>query len=293
MEYIERIQATLDYIEHHLDRPITMEELAKVACFSVFHFHRVFALTLGSTAADYLRKRRLAKAAELLRTTDQRVLDIALATGFQSHEAFARAFKRQFQLTPLEYRKSVLSLALQPFVTLTHTPRIREGGITMTPTIVTRSAFKLIGYGLETETNEGKNHQDIPAFWQRYIQENLGANIPNKLRPSVEIGICTNFEPETGRFSYVIGFEAETFDNVPEGMMCITVPEATYAVFTTPKVSNADFPSSIQQTWAQAFQEWFPTSGYQACTPEFEWYDERSESDTDKQMDIYIAIVKE
>nr|WP_232463498.1 helix-turn-helix transcriptional regulator [Tumebacillus avium] len=89
-----------------------MEELAKVACFSVFHFHRVFVLTLGDTAADYLRKRRLAKAAELLRTTDQRVLDIALASGFQSHETFARAFKRQFQLTPLKYRKSGVSLVL-------------------------------------------------------------------------------------------------------------------------------------------------------------------------------------
>lgn len=293
MEYIERIQATLDYMEHHLDQTISMEELAKVACFSVFHFHRVFVLTLGDTAADYLRKRRLAKAAELLRTTDQRVLDIALTSGFQSHETFARAFKRQFQLTPLEYRKSGVSLALQPFVTLTHAPRLHKGGSTMTPTIVTKPSFKLIGYGFGTETNEGKNHDDIPAFWQRYLQENLRVNIPNKLHPSVEIGMCTDFEPETGRFTYLIGYEADSFDNVPEGLMCITVPEATYAVFTTPKASKEDFVSTIQETWNQAYQEWFPTSGYQACSPEFECYDERAESDTDKQVDIYIAIVKE
>ena len=102
MEYIERIQATLDYIEVNLERPITMSELAKVSCFSVFHFHRVFVLMVGDTAADYLRKRRLAKAADALLTTDQRVIDIALKYGFQSHETFARAFKRQFQLTPVE-----------------------------------------------------------------------------------------------------------------------------------------------------------------------------------------------
>ncbi|KEO83258.1 AraC family transcriptional regulator [Tumebacillus flagellatus] len=293
MEYIERIQAALDYIEENLDRPILMEDLAREACFSVFHFHRLFVFMLGDTAADYLRKRRLAKAADLLRTTEQRVLDIALASGFQSHETFARAFKREFRLTPVEYRKSGISLGLQPLATLTHVPRPRRGGITMTPKIVTKPAFKLIGYGLDTNSNEGQNHRDIPQFWQRYLQENLRANIPNKLRPSVEIGLCTNFQPETGDFTYVIGFETESFDEVPEGMVCIEVPEATYAVFTTPKADNADFPASIQQTWAKAFQEWFPTSGYQACTPEFEWYDERSESDTDKQMDIYVAIVRE
>jgi AraC family transcriptional regulator len=292
-EYIERIQATLDYMEVNLERPITMSELARVACFSVFHFHRVFVLMVGDTAADYLRNRRLAKAADALLKTEQRVLDIALEHGFQSHETFARAFKRQFELTPLEYRRRKISLALQPFVKLSRAPRLHEGGIVMTPSLVTKSAFKLIGYAVETNANEGKNLTDIPAFWQRYMRERWGENVPNKLRPDVEMGVCMNFQPETGDFTYMIGYEAESFDNVPEGMACYTVPEATYAVFTTPKASEPEFSSSIQQTWAQAFQEWFPTSGYEhAGTSEFEWYDKRCWSDTDKQMDIYIPIAK-
>ncbi|MBL0387773.1 AraC family transcriptional regulator [Tumebacillus sp. ITR2] len=293
MEYRERIQVTLDYIEMNLDRPITMNELANVACFSVFHFHRLFVLTVGDTAADYLRKRRLSKAAVALLNSNRRVIDIALEHGFQSHETFARAFKREFQMTPVECRKRRISLALQPVATLAPLSRLPEGGILMTPNIVTKPAFKLIGYGLETNINEGQNHTDIPAFWNRYITEELGANVPNKLRPEVELGICTNFQPETGQFTYVIGFETDTSENVPDGMICVTVPEATYAVFTTPKASDREFSSSIQNTWARAFQEWFPTSGYeQAGTGEFEWYDERCMSETDKQMDIYIPIQK-
>ncbi|PWK06664.1 AraC family transcriptional regulator [Tumebacillus permanentifrigoris] len=293
MDYHERIQATLAYIEENLDQQITMQELAKVACFSVFHFHRVFVLMVGDTAADYLRKRRLSKAAVALLTTNQRVLDIALEHGFQAHETFARAFKRQFQLTPVEYRKSRISLALQPIVTLSRISRLHEGGLTMTPTIVTKSAFKLIGYALETNCNEGQNHVEIPAFWQRYMNEKLGDHIPNKLRPDVELGVCANFQPETGVLTYVIGFEADSFDNVPEGMVCYTIPEATYAVFTTPPASDAEFGQTIQQAWGQAFSEWFPTSGYEhAGTSEFEWYDKRCWSESDKQMDIYIPIAK-
>lgn len=293
MEYVERIQATLDYIEVNLERPITMSELAQVACFSVFHFHRVFVWMVGDTVADYLRKRRLAKAADALLTTDQRVIDIALKYGFQSHETFARAFKRQFQLTPVEYRKRRISLMLQPIVTLSRISRLNQGGVMMTPTLVTKTEFKLVGYALETNINEGQNHAEIPAFWNRYLTEKLGEHVPNKIRPNVELGVCANFQPETGVLTYVIGFEVDSFDNVPDGMVCHTVPEATYAVFTTPKASEQDFSASIPQVWAAAFQNWFPSSGYEhAGTPEFEWYDERCWSDTDKQMDIYIPIAK-
>lgn len=294
MNYREKIQATIDYIEEHLNETISLCDLAGLACFSEFHYHRMFQWMVGVPVMDYIRKRRLSQAALALRESKRRVVDVALEYGFQSHETFARAFKRQFQVTPDAYRRAGLSLALQPRIILPEIPATgNRGGHHMQPKLVTKPSFKVIGYALETNVNEGRNHLDIPAFWQRYLSEGLGKHIPNKLRPDVELGICTDFQPATGDFKYVIGYEVDTFDGVPEGMVCVTIPEATYAVFTTPKATAAEFSSSIQTTWGKAYQDWFPESGYvHGASAEFEWYDDRCASGDERQMDIYLPIQK-
>ena len=96
----------LDHIDRHLDTPLDLAQLADVANFSRFHFHRVFAAWMGETLGDYARRRRLEYGAFLLccRPADA-VLDIALATGFGSGEAFARAFKQHFGAGPGAYRR--------------------------------------------------------------------------------------------------------------------------------------------------------------------------------------------
>jgi len=95
----------LDHIDRHLDSPLDLAQLADVANFSRFHFHRVFAAWMGETLGDYARRRRLEYGAFLLSTRPaDAVLQIALATGFGSGEAFARAFKQKFGCTPTAWR---------------------------------------------------------------------------------------------------------------------------------------------------------------------------------------------
>ncbi|CAN7518161.1 AraC family transcriptional regulator [Pseudoduganella sp. LjRoot289] len=104
-EYARRMNRVLDYIDQHLDAPLDLAQLADVANFSRFHFHRVFAAWMGETLGDYARRRRLeTAAARLARGSGEPVLDIALASGFGSGEAFARAFKLQFGCTPTAWR---------------------------------------------------------------------------------------------------------------------------------------------------------------------------------------------
>lgn len=161
----------------------------------------------------------------------------------------------------------------------------------MKPEIVTKPAFHVLGYALVTNINEGANHREIPAFWERYIREGLRANIPNKLNPEVELGVCADFNPASGELTYLIGYEVESLANVPEGLTGCTIPEADYAVFTTPPVDSSEFSAAIQQTWGSAFGEWFPRSEYQPKQAiQFEWYDGRSAAGTSAQMDIYIPI---
>jgi AraC family transcriptional regulator len=105
-EYARRMNRVLNHIDMHLDQPLELAQLADLAHFSRFHFHRIFQAWTGETLGDYARRRRLEKAAFRLSCTPQEsVLETALATGFGSGEAFARAFKLKFGCTPTAWRR--------------------------------------------------------------------------------------------------------------------------------------------------------------------------------------------
>lgn len=107
----------------------------------------------------------------------------------------------------------------------------------------------------------------------------------------MELGICTDFNPETGEFVYVIGMEVEKDTPAPEGTVYKSFPELEYAVFTTPKSNEESFTSSIQSTWNYVFTEWFPESGYEHYgSMEFELYDKRCYGSENKEIDIYIPV---
>lgn len=96
-------QAVL-HLESHLDHPLAMGDLAEKACMSRYHFQRVFREVVGESVARYLRRLRLEKGASLLRHSDWKVLDIALACGYSSPSNYSRDFSRHFGQTPRQFR---------------------------------------------------------------------------------------------------------------------------------------------------------------------------------------------
>lgn len=292
MDYIASISRTLDFIEDNLQESITLELLAEIACFSPYHFHRVFQALVGVTVMEYVRKRRLTRAAELLFYSDDKVIDIALRVGFDYHESFNRAFKKFYGVTPNQYRTAhSLSGPLLGKAFLNKI--IVQGGQMMEPKMITKPTFHVIGYELKTKNIDGQNNKDIPEFWQLYLQKKLYENIPNPINCKEELGICTDFNPETGEFVYIIGMEVPEGTSAPEGLVYRTFPEMEYAVFTTPESENSTFSSSIQSTWNYIFTEWFPQSGYEhAGFLDFELYDERCHGADHKVIDIYIPVKK-
>src|SRR5438094_1611859 len=105
-EYAQRIDRVIDYLRGNLDRQVKLEELAKVACFSEFHFHRIFSAVSGETLNDFTNRLRLEKAALLLRYSEQSLTDIALDCGFSSSSTFSRAFQAGYDTSPSQFRKS-------------------------------------------------------------------------------------------------------------------------------------------------------------------------------------------
>lgn len=117
-DHKERILRTLTYMDTHLDEPLTLKDLAGIACLSEYHFHRSFREYMGVTLSGYLRGLRLTKAAEILARSDMRVIDVALSVGYETGEAFTKAFGRAFGIPPSGFRKRLPRTAPKPLGTV-------------------------------------------------------------------------------------------------------------------------------------------------------------------------------
>ena len=110
MDYREKIQASIDYIEDHLSEELSLDELAKRAFLSKFHYHRVFHQLTGETVMTYIRKRRLTEAARELSESSVKIMELAMKYQFGSSESFSRAFKRIFHTSPWTFKQANLEV---------------------------------------------------------------------------------------------------------------------------------------------------------------------------------------
>jgi AraC family transcriptional regulator len=109
-DYTERMLKVFTYIQQHLDEDVRLETLAEEACFSPYHFHRIFHGLVGESVKEHIRRIKLERAAARLKQTDWQIIQIALEAGYEAHEAFSRAFRQMFKMSPTQYRA-----ANQPF----------------------------------------------------------------------------------------------------------------------------------------------------------------------------------
>ncbi|OCA97004.1 helix-turn-helix transcriptional regulator [Clostridium beijerinckii] len=110
MNYDACIKKSIEYIENNLNKKIQLKELADKAFLSKYHFHRVFHSVVGEPVAEYIRKKRLEKAANELLTTENKIIDIALKYQFSNQESFTKAFKKLYGIPPKEFRKNKINL---------------------------------------------------------------------------------------------------------------------------------------------------------------------------------------
>ncbi|HEY9765547.1 MAG TPA: AraC family transcriptional regulator [Chroococcales cyanobacterium] len=108
-DHKERLNKVLAYIQENLDGPLSLETLSRVACFSPFHFHRVFAANIGEPLNAYIRRLRLEKAAFDLCHSEETITQIALSVGYETAAAFTKAFKQYFGKNPSEFKKNLPS----------------------------------------------------------------------------------------------------------------------------------------------------------------------------------------
>ncbi len=293
MNYRRDIEKCIKFIEEHIKENITIKDVANQLGYSVYHFCRVFSLCKGMSVMEYIRERRLSLAAtELFK--GGKIIDISLEYGFETHSGFSKAFRKLFGYSPTQY---IVRMAGYDDAKTT----FEIGGYIMNPVIVKKAAFKVAGYGIETNVTGGTYTKDIASFWSNYNGENLESKMYKILNPAKhgEVGLCVPLS-EDGNAVYLLGVIVDDFSNVEENMLTIEVPEAEYAFFTTTPVDTTnekeqkEFAQIIAGTWKYIFEDWFKDSGYvyDQGKLDFESYDERCHHRQDTVMDIYVPIKK-
>ena len=281
MEWTTGIQRAIDYIEDHIAEPLEVDEIARQAYASSYHFQRVFGILCGWTLGEYIRNRRLALAGEELQAQGARVIDVALKYGYDSPDSFARAFQKFHGVTPSQARGGA---ALRSFSRL----RVKislEGGTSMNYRIEQKPEMIFTGYGQHFEGAPGARLDQEADFTMRtrprqYLLMGLDsfANMPTSASLVMNV-TDEGFDFRLGRFltekarekmasEYSLGPEyAALFEH-------IALPEQTYAVFETEK---CPYPTeTFLDLRARIVSEWLPSSGYQlADAPEvtvYHWY---------------------
>ena len=294
MDYIDILQEMLKYIDEHIKEKMNVEKLAARAGFSPYHFCRVFQWNIGYPIMEYVRNRRLFFAASEL-NSGKRIIDIAIEYGFETHSGFTKAFRRYFGCSPEIYRAHA-DYDVPKLPILEKTKQYISGGIIMEPKMEKKAARKLAGVVLSTNNKTGDNNREIPKFWQEVMSDGRLEKLHGEafVKNHAEYGACFMEDPESGDFNYVIALEVKEGHVIPEGYHACTLPEALYAVFSSPPADEANFSSAIQGTWKYIFSEWFPNSGYEFDGQgiDYEYYDERCMSKTGKVCDICLPVVK-
>lgn len=285
MEWLQRMTNAVDYIEKHLEEPIEVARIAEVAYSSSFHFQRMFHILTGNTVVEYIRKRRLTLAARELAEKKAKVIDIALKYGYETPEAFTKAFKRLHGVCPAKARRSGISLKAFPRISLEFA---LKGNQNLDYKIVDREAFRVVGKALRVSTKEGENFKRIPQFWKECISDGTCEKLCRYFQATEILGVCMDMEYEKEQFVYMIAAKKSRTYTGSE-FVAKTIPASNWAVFT----SVGPLPNTIQRVWEGIFQEWFPATGYEhAVAPELEIYPNGDINGEDYQCEVWIPIVK-
>jgi AraC family transcriptional regulator len=288
-DYAERMLTVLQHIQQHLDEPLALEELASLACFSPFHFHRIFRGMVGESVKGHIRRLRLERAASRLKNGQRSVTDIAFEAGFEAHESFTRAFGTVFGVSPRDYRRSQ-----QVFVS-------QKGSIHFIPN---RQLSEFHPNRLENETMDVKlvsletmkvayvhhvgPYDECGKAWETLC---TWAGPQGLIRPdTMFIGLSYDDPDVTPleKIRYDACLRIDT-DIDPEGDIGMqSIEAATYAMTTY--FGPYD---QFSKTYAQLCGQWIPAHGYEiASRPSIEVY-QNSPEDTEPEdliTDVHVPL---
>ena len=280
MEWIERLNDAIAYIEENLTGTIDHERLGQIACCSSYQFQRMFSYMAGMPLSEYVRKRKMSLAAVDLQGGSAKIIDVAEKYGYNSPTAFNRAFQSIHGIAPSALKDEGVSIKSFPPITF----KITIKGVgEMNYRIETKDAFRIVGVSVPLEKEIEKNFAVIPSKWQEIATNGTLQRLTQMMnaQPMGVLGISTCNDEEEGRYYIAVSTSMEKGE-----LEEYTVPPATWAVF--PGSGTND---SIQELERRIVTEWLPTSGYEyGNAPDVEVY--LNPDPQNAQYEVWIPIVK-
>jgi len=286
MNMLRQFNDAIAYIESNLLHDIDYRQMARIAGCSEYHFRRMFSFLAGMSLADYIRRRKLSRAAELLQSSDIKIIDLALQLGYESPEAFSKAFQALHGVLPSHAKKNNTMLKMVSPLSFQLTIR---GGKEMNYRLVEKEPFYVVGYKKTiTLQFEGVNPQ-LNELYTRLTPEVIAElKALSNIEPNGIVNVSTNFTDRTiegSELDQYIGVATTTersdrFDVLP-------VAASLWAVFEV----IGPFPQALQDTWANIYAQWFPSSGYELTGgPEMLWNESPDTSKPNYRSEIWIPV---
>lgn len=279
MQVMTAFNETIQYIESVLDDEIDERRVATTSSYSYAMFSRLFSILTGMTLSEYIRLRRLTKAAMEINETHERVIDIAMKYGYESSDSFTNAFKSFHHVTPTQVRNGEAYRVVSP-IRLTLSVR---GGKSMDVKIHQKSGFAVAGIALNDIDSSS-----CPAAWKQ-LYETCDHNTLSSLGSGQPYGMCFDVQSER-KINYMACYHVSDVAMAKElGLEVVEIPEAEYAVLSL----RGAVPGCIHEGWRYAMEVFLPEQGYMhAGTPDFEVYSEGDMDSPDYQMELWIPLAK-
>jgi len=285
VDWIEKLNSALDYIEEHLDQEIDIGCAAKLAVCPVFHFQRMFSYIAGQTLGEYIRKRRMTLAAFELTNSDIKVIDLALKYGYDSPTAFTRAFQSIHGVTPKAAREDGIVLSAHPRIVFTLSIKGEEA---MNYKIEHKEKFRIVGVGTKIPMTMEDCFEKVPAFWDKIFEEGYIPRLcalADGTEPKGVLGVSAC--DENGFSGYYVAVATDA--PCPADLEEYTVPEGTWAIF---ECAGA-MPYAIQNLQKRILTEWLPASGYEyAPAPDIEVYLTEDKNDPACRAQVWLPVIK-
>jgi len=280
MEWVERLNQSMDYIEEHLTDGIDYEQLGRIACCSAYHFQRMFAYMAGVTLSEYIRRRKMSLAAVDLQGGDAKIIDVAEKYGYHSPTAFNRAFQSVHGIAPSAVRKEGISVKTFPPVSFKISVK---GAVEMDYRIETKDAFRIIGVSEPLFKEIEKNFTIVPNMWGKASGDGTIQKLAGMMdsQPMGLLGVSACGDEEEWKYFIAVA-SSQTNDAFEEYI----VPASTWAIFP-----GSGTNQSVQELEQRIVTEWLPTSGYEyANAPDIEVY--LNPDPQNARYEVWIPVVK-
>jgi len=291
---VSTIEFTVDTIEKHLDKPLNLDELAKLVGISKYHLIRLFKSIADKSLMSYVRARRLSISLTDLIHTDMNILDIAMKYQFEYEQSYIRAFQNQFHLTPARYRRLKPEILIEHKIDLPTLKNIGQGFV-LQPKIVIRPLFHVQGIKKEIIHSENLSscttNKLAMLFHEKYFPL-----IPNRMKEHIYLAMILYSDNPAIRNDYMPCVETSILNETSPPFHSYTIPLQKYAVF---RYVGLHAPTEV--TYKTLYDLYYYTDRYMESNHSFkklqpyhfEHMDLTVCSSTYCEMDLYYPFLSE